>query len=57
MIINQKFALIVADKSKYTELLVLLRQKLHKGELKSKSLFKIEEELVQTRWNSDKQIG
>jgi len=57
MIINQTFALIVADKSKYTELLVLLRQKLHKGELKSKSLFKIEEELVQTRWNSDKQIG
>lgn len=43
MIISETFALIVADKSKYTDLLVFLRQKIHKGELKSKSLFKIEE--------------
>jgi hypothetical protein len=57
MIISETFALIVADKSKYTELLVFLRQKIHKGELKSKSLFKIEEELVEHRWGSDKQIG
>ena len=57
MIVHDTYALIVADKSKYTELLVFLRQKLHKGELKSKSLFKIEEELVQHRWSSDKQIG
>jgi hypothetical protein len=41
MIINESFALIVADKGTYTQLLVFLRQKLHKGELKSKSLFKI----------------
>ncbi len=57
MIINETFALIVADKSNFTNLLIYLRQKLHKGELKSKSLFKIEEELVQHRWSSDKQIG
>jgi hypothetical protein len=57
MIINHTYALIVTDKSKYTELLVFLRQKLHKGELKSKSLFKIEEELIQHRWSSDKRIG
>jgi len=31
MIISETFALIVADKSKYTELLVFLRQKIHKG--------------------------
>jgi hypothetical protein len=43
MIICQSFILIVADKNKYSELLLYLRQKLHKGELKSKSLFKIEE--------------
>lgn len=57
MIICETFALIVADKNRYTELLVFLRQKLHKGELKSKSLFKIEEELIQHRWSSDKHIG
>ncbi len=57
MIINETFALIIADRRRYTELLVVLRQKLHKGELKSKSLFKIEEELVQHRWSSDKHIG
>jgi len=57
MIINESFALIVADKSMYTQLLVFLRQKLHRGELKSKSLFRIEEELVQSRWGSDKHIG
>lgn len=57
MIINETYCLIVTDKNKYTELLVFLRQKLHKGELKSKSLYKIEEELVQHRWSSDKRIG
>ena len=57
MIVQDTYALIVADKAQYTELLVFLRQKLHKGELKSKSLFKIEEELVQHRWSSDKNIG
>jgi len=31
LIINESYALIIADKSKYTELLVFLRQKLHKG--------------------------
>lgn len=57
MIINESFALIVTDRRRYADLLVFLRQKLHKGELKSKSLFKIEEELVQHRWSSDKNIG
>lgn len=43
MMVNETFILIVTEKAKYTELLIYLRQKLHKGELKSKSLFKIEE--------------
>jgi hypothetical protein len=42
MVVNESIALIVADKAKCTELLVFLRKKLNKGELKSKSLFKIE---------------
>jgi hypothetical protein len=55
MIINETYCLIVTDKNKYTELLVFLRQKLHKGELKSKSLYKIEEELIprmRMKWKS-----
>ena len=57
MIIDETFALIVTDSRRYADLLVFLRQKLHKGELKSRSLFKIEEQLVQHRWSSDKHIG
>ena len=57
MIIDETFALMITDSRRYADLLVFLRQKLHKGELKSKSLFKIEEELVQHRWSSDKHIG
>ena len=57
MIIDETFALIVTDSRRYADLLVFLRQKLHKGELKSRSLFKIEEQLVQRRWSSDKHIG
>jgi hypothetical protein len=31
MILSERFALIIADKNKYTDLLVFLRQKIHKG--------------------------
>jgi hypothetical protein len=31
----------------------MLRQLLHRGELKSKSCFKIEEELIDNRWGSE----
>lgn len=31
MILNEKFDLIIADKNKYTDLLIFLRQKIHKG--------------------------
>ena len=44
---------MAVDKRRYTELIVVLRQLLHKGELKSRSHFKLEEELIETRWGSD----
>lgn len=58
MVVNQNFMMIVVKKNKFTELLCDVKQKMTKGELKSKSLFKIEEEeMVLQRWNSDKGIG
>lgn len=45
--------MLAVDRRKYTELICVLRQLLHKGELKSKSCFKIEEELVETRWGHE----
>ena len=49
--------LIPVLKKQYAELIYELRGLCHRGELKSKSLFKIEEEIIENRWNSDKQIG
>lgn len=51
--------MIVVRKNNFTELLCEVKQKMNKGELKSKSLFKIEEEeMILQRWkNDDKGIG
>lgn len=58
MIVNRNFLLIVVHKNQFTELLCEVKHKMNKGELKSKSLFRIEDEdLVQHRWSSDKVIG
>lgn len=58
MVVNQDFLMIVVQSKKFTELLCEVKHKMNKGELKSKSLFKIEdEELVVQRWSSDKVIG
>lgn len=58
MIVSQDFLMIVVHKNKFTELLCEVKHKMNKGELKSKSLFKIEDEdLIVQRWSSDKVIG
>ncbi len=58
MIVSQNFLLIVVHKNHHTELLCQVKNKMNRGELKSKSLFKIEEEeIVRHRWASDKAIG
>ena len=58
MIVSQDFLMIVVHKNKFTQLLCEVKHKMNKGELKSKSLFKIEdEELIVQRWSSDKAIG
>ena len=50
--------MMAVDRRKYTELICMLRQLLHKGELVSKSFFKIEEELINNRWSSeDNEVG
>ena len=49
--------MMVVEKNKYTEIICQLRQLMNKGELKSKSFFKIDEELVQNRWGRDLEIG
>ncbi len=41
MIIEEDFLMIVVHKNKFNELLVDVKEKMNKGELKSKSLFKI----------------
>ncbi len=41
MIVSQDFLMIVVHKNKFTELLCEVKHKMNKGELKSKSLFKI----------------
>lgn len=58
MIINRNFLLIVVNKHSFTDLLCDIKDKMSKGELKSKSLFQIDdEECLQHRWASDKVIG
>ncbi len=44
MVVNQDFLMIVVHKNHFTELLCEVKYKMNKGELKSKSLFKIEDE-------------
>jgi hypothetical protein len=41
MIVSQDFLMIVVHKNKFTELLCEVKNKMNKGELRSKSLFKI----------------
>jgi len=41
MIVDHYFLMILVHKNRHTELLCDVKQKLNKGELKSKSLFKI----------------
>lgn len=58
MIVDHNFLMMLVHKSKHTELLIEVKHKMNKGELKSKSLFKIEEEeIVQERFHIDKAIG
>ncbi len=58
MIVNRDFLLMVVHKNQFTEILCEVKHKMNRGELKSKSLFRIEdEELVVQRWASDKVIG
>lgn len=41
MIVDHNFLMMLVHKSKHTELLIEVKHKMNKGELKSKSLFKI----------------
>ena len=45
-VVQGEFIMMVVEKNKYTEIICQLRQLMNKGELKSKSFFKIDEELV-----------
>lgn len=58
MIVNKDFLMIAVHKNKFSELLCQVKHMMNKGELKSKSLFRIEDdELVVDRWASDQAIG
>ena len=57
MVVDERYLMLVVDKLKYTDIVHHLRQKIHKGDLKSKSCFRIEEEMVNCRWNRDKSIN
>lgn len=56
-IVEGSFLVMAVDRRRYPELICVLRQLLNRGELKSKSCFKLEEELVETRWSSDNEIA
>jgi hypothetical protein len=49
--------MIAVDKNKYADLICSLRSLLNRGELKSKSFVKLEEELIENRWSEDNEIG
>jgi hypothetical protein len=48
---------MVVERSRFADVVGILRQMVCKGELKSKSCLKLEEELVETRWGADEEIG
>jgi hypothetical protein len=49
--------MMAVERTKYAELICTLRQLFHRGELKSKSCFKLEEELIENRWSDNSEIG